>query len=72
MTARYRVYRAQCATFQIAREITGDSREVTTVDEALNPRPPFCLHVTPAYRTPETQAFRDLVAKEARRRRSSR
>ena len=72
MTARYRVYRAQCATFQIAREITGDAREVTTLDEALSPRPPFCLHVAPAYRSTATQAFRDLVAKEARRRRNSR
>ena len=59
------IYLSQCFTFRIARDITNTRHNVTTGEEAH--RPPFCLRLRPAYRTPAVQAFRDTVAHEARR-----
>lgn len=61
------LYLSQCFTFGIARQLTGATHNVTTGEEAH--RPPFCLRLRPAYRTPAVQAFRDTVAREARKRR---
>lgn len=57
-------YLAHVFTYRIAARITGDRRSVSTVEETH--RPPFCLRLRPAYRTPAVQAFRDTVAREAR------
>lgn len=59
------LYLAQAFTFSIAQSMAGDFRDVSTWEERT--RPPFCLRLRPAYRTPAAQAFRDAVAKVARR-----
>ena len=61
-------YLAQVFTFRIACELTGTRHNVTTGEEAH--RPPFCLRLRPAYRSPAVKAFRDTVAREARKRRA--
>jgi hypothetical protein len=67
MTHKTPVYNAQVFTFAIAREMTGDYREVTHGDVSF--APPFCLRLTKPCRTREVQQFRDAVAKETRQRR---
>lgn len=57
-------YLAKVYTFRIAREITGTTWNVSRGEETH--RPPFSLRLRRAYRTPETQAFRDTVARIAR------
>jgi hypothetical protein len=69
MTHKTPVYNAQVFTFTIAREMTGDYREVTHGDVGCTP--PFCLRLTKPYRTREVKQFRDTVAKEARQRRAN-
>ena len=59
------LYLAQCFTFRIATSLAGDFRDVSTWEERL--APPFCLRLRRAYRGPTAQAFRDTVAREARR-----
>jgi len=56
-------YLAQVFTYRIAARIAGNGRNVSTVEETH--KPPFCLRLRPAYRTPAAQAFRDTVAREA-------
>lgn len=58
------LYLAQVFTYRIAARITGNGRNVSTMEETH--QPPFCLRLRPAYRTPAVQAFRDTVAREAR------
>ena len=62
------VYKAQCATFKIAREITGDYRGVTHGEAAC--RPPFSLRIVQGMRSNAQQDFRDQVARATRQRRS--
>lgn len=57
-------YLAQVYTFRIALEITGTKWNVSRENETYCP--PFSLRLRRAYRTPETQAFRDTVARIAR------
>lgn len=66
------VYEAQCLTGKIAQDIAKDHRSVLVSHDILaaSRKPPFCLRIVRAYRTPEIQAFRDSVANEARRRRN--
>jgi len=59
------LYLAQVFTCRIAARITGDARNVCSMDEIHNA--PFCLRLRRAYRTPAVQAFRDTVAGEARK-----
>jgi len=70
------VYMAQCATFKIAADLADDHRNATGFDGEkglmdLCMKPPFCLRVVKACRTPAVQAFRDAVAREARLRKNS-
>ena len=64
------LYLAQVFTYHIAKRITGDFREVTQWGE--HRRPPHCLRLRRAYRSPAAQAFRDTVAREAREARNAR
>jgi hypothetical protein len=59
-------YLAGCFTWRVACDLSGDHRNVSRGDEI--DRPPFCLRLRPAYRSPATRAFRATVAREARRR----
>lgn len=59
-------YLAGCFTWRVACDITGDHRNATP--GADMEKPPHCLRLLPPYRGESTQAFRDTVAKEARRR----
>ena len=61
------LYLAQVFTYRIAKDLTGDFRDVTRWGE--HAKPPHCLRLRRAYRTPDVQAFRDTVAREARKRR---
>ena len=60
------IYEVQCYTSEVARNMTGDHRQVTSTREAFTQQPPFCLRVVKPYRTANTQAFRDKVAQEVR------
>jgi hypothetical protein len=62
-------YLARVYNYRIAARITGTTRNVSTVEETY--KPPFCLRLRPAYRTPAVQAFRDTVARVARETRKS-
>lgn len=59
-------YLAGVFTWRVACEIAGDFRNAIRGEEIA--RPPHCLRLRPAYRTPEIIAFRARVAGEARRR----
>ena len=61
------VYKVQCKTFTVAKELTGDFRNVSRINECY--KPPFCLRLLPAYRTESVQAFRNAVAAELKLRR---
>ena len=61
------VYKVQCKTYTVAKELAGDFRNVTRIDEYS--QPPFCLRLLPAYRTEQVQAFRNAVATELKLRR---
>lgn len=61
------VYKVQCKSYTVAKELAGDFRNVTRIDEYS--QPPFCLRLLPAYRTNSVQAFRNAVAAELRLRR---
>ena len=63
------VYNAQCTTFAVARELTRNQTDVSSLDD-IN-RPPFCLRTVKALRTPSIQAFRDNVAAVVRASRRS-
>ena len=58
------IYSAQCLTFAIAQNLTGIYSRVTSGNASF--AKPYCLRLVPAYRTAETQAFRDSVARAAR------
>jgi len=58
------IYSAQCLTFAIAQNITGIHSRVTSGNASFSK--PYCLRLVPAYRTAETQAFRDTVARATR------
>ena len=60
------VYNVQCKTFTVAREIAGDFRNVTALDDTTFFQPPFCLRMLPPYRTPPVTAFRKEVADRVR------
>jgi len=60
---------ARVFTYRIAARIAGDGRNVCAVEETH--KPPFCLRLRPAYRTPAAQAFRDTVARIARETRNA-
>ena len=62
-------YKAQCATFAIARDLTGDYRTVTSGE--VSRQRPFNLRLVPACRDADARAFRKDVADEARRRRGA-
>jgi hypothetical protein len=61
------VYKVQCKSYTVAKELTGDFRNVSGIEEYI--KPPFCLRLLPAYRTESVQAFRNAVAAELRLRR---
>ena len=65
------VYRVQCHTCDIAKEITGNYSDVTRVNMSQHYHfpPPFCLRLLRAFRTPSDQQFRDTVAAIAWKRR---
>ena len=55
------VYKAQCKTSKIAREmLAGNFSDVSSINDSL--KPPYCLRVVKEYRTVEMQQFRDNVA----------
>lgn len=54
------VYKAQCKTSKIARELAGNFSNVSSINDSL--KPPYCLRVVKQYRTAEMQHFRDNVA----------
>jgi hypothetical protein len=54
------VYKAQCKTSKIARELAGNFSNVSSINDSL--KPPYCLRVIKEYRTVEMQQFRDSVA----------
>ena len=58
------VYKAQCRTFTLARQMTGNDATATHGSQAE--KPPFCLRIVPAYRTARQQTFRDEVARQMR------
>jgi len=58
------VYKVQCKTFSLARELANDYRNATPMDACM--KPPFCLRVVKEHRLPSMQAFRDKVAREIR------
>ena len=64
------LYLAQVFTYRLAASMTGDFRNVSTGEDAH--RPPFCLRLRSAYRTPAEQEFRDTVARAARQSRRPR
>lgn len=59
------VYRTQCKTFAVARDISGIRADVSIGDAHLYP--PFSLRVVKQHRTQAMQDFRDIVAGEVRR-----
>lgn len=61
------VYKTQCATFKLAKHITGINSSVTTTQVISDQTAPYCLRIKREYRHKETQAFRDCVAREMRR-----
>ena len=56
------VYYAQCATYQVAKQLSRISGNVSPIESAY--KIPFCLRIVKEYRTPAIQAFRDEVARE--------
>jgi hypothetical protein len=58
------VYKAQCKTFNIARELVGNFSNVSSINDSL--KPPYCLRVVKEYRTAVMQQFRDDVAQIAK------
>ena len=56
------VYKAQCKTSKIARELAGNFSNVSSINDSL--KPPYCLRVVKEYRTVEMQQFRDNVAQQ--------
>lgn len=54
------VYKAQCKTSAIAREITNNHYDAAPMESFF--KPPFCLRILKPYRTQEMQDFRDKVA----------
>ena len=61
------VYLAQVFTTNIAKDLTGDHRNVTRGNiEDIIYQAPFCLRLRKPYRTAEVQKFRDAVANKAR------
>jgi len=65
MNDKRSVFKTQCATFAIARQLTDDNRICTPISDST--KPPFCLRILKEHRTPEIQAFRNQVANEARK-----
>ena len=61
------VYKVQCKTFEVAKQMTGQFHDAVPMPR-LN-QPPYCLRIKKQYRTPMMQDFRDQVAREVRRRR---
>ena len=59
------VYKAQCKTFLIARELAGKFSNVSSINDSL--KPPYCLRVIKEYRTAAMQQFRDAVAQNIKR-----
>ena len=60
------VYNTQVKTFSIAKAYCNDFRSITHGSEAL--KPPHCLRVVKEHRTPEMQAFRDVIAVQVKQR----
>lgn len=56
------VYKAQCKTSKVARELAGNFSNVSSINDSL--KPPYCLRVLKEYRTIEMQQFRDNVAQQ--------
>jgi len=54
------VYKAQCKTSKIARELAGNFSNVSSINDSL--KPPYCLRVVKEYRSIEIQQLRDSVA----------
>lgn len=54
------VYKTQCKTFLIARELADNFSNVSSINDSL--KPPYCLRVIKDYRTVGMQQFRDNVA----------
>ena len=58
-------YKAQCKTAAIARQIAGNDSNLSRVDmdKPIPNAYPFLFRLLPAYRTPESLAFRSQVAR---------
>ena len=56
------IYKAQCKTFKVARELAGKFSNVSSINDSL--KPPYCLRIVKDYRTIEIQQFRDNVAQQ--------
>ena len=54
------VYKAQCKTSKVARELANKFSNVSSINDSL--KPPYCLRVVKKYRTAAIQQFRDNVA----------
>jgi hypothetical protein len=63
------LYKVQCYTYSLAKELAGDKRNVSLLGEQGNP--PFCLRMVKEHRTPKAQAFRDQVASVVRENRKA-
>ena len=61
------VYKVQCKSYNVAKELAGDFRNVSGINECF--KPPFCLRLLPSYRTESVQSFRNAVAAELKLRR---
>lgn len=60
------VYKAQVASFTVAKELAGNHANVSTMDDFTAQRAPFCLRIKKEYRHASTQQFRNLVAQRLR------
>jgi len=56
------VYKIQCKTSKIARELANKFSNVSSINDSL--KPPYCLRVVKEYRTAAMQQFRDNVAQQ--------
>ena len=66
------VYKVQCYSVQIAKELTGNHSDVLRVDmsEHYHYPPPFNLRLLKPFRTLADQQFRDQVAANVREQRA--
>ena len=55
-------YKAQVKTATLARELAKHPFMVSTLHDAMEQKPPFCLRILKRYRNTHAQWFRDLVA----------